>query len=174
MTFTHDTGLYNVHGSFIAWLQGQLLSNVAPAVGTAIYINLDHPSTPLNPPDISAYWLGAWDDAAGFAGAQVTGGKRGKRRWEMCEVDIWVSRKAAGWRKQRDQLADTIGKALSQLLASGGAIAIYDFYTSESTPSTTGYTLHVTEVETKPTAPDPNPDIERLRLQITLWWIERV
>lgn len=174
MTFTHDTGVYNVHGSFLAWLQVQLNANVAPSVGAALAINLDHPAQTLNPPAISAVWLGAWDDPAAFAGAHVDGGKRGKRRWEMVELDIWVSRQTTGWRKQKDQLTDTIGKALSELLRSGGALPIYDFYTSESAPAATAYTLHLTDVETRPTAPDPNPDIERVRLLITLWWIERV
>lgn len=174
MTFSHTTGIYNVHATLVAWLQG-VYSTPAPAVGSAITINLDHPTQPIVAPDISAYFLSILDDPnMQFQGSHTGSGTHGRGKFGLLEVDLWVSRAAANWRAQLIQLYDLLSRAVINLHSTGGAVTVKDFYTNSSTPADTSYLVRIEGIEESEAAHDPNPQLERKRVIVTYSWVERV
>ena len=172
MPFTHDTGVYNVQSSLTAWLQTQLTANVPPATG-ALTLNLNYPDQPLVPPTVSVTFLGGDADPMTYHGGVVGATLRGGRRWGLMSIDCWVSTTHSDWRAELMQMQDSITKAFMTLLATGGSIPIYDFYTSSAAPATVAYRVFIGWVRESETAPDPNPAIKRKHLMVQYNWIER-
>ena len=171
MPFTHDTGEFNIRGSLMAWLDAGLQTNKPDSIAS-VRLNYDHPEQPLAPPEWSVYFLGSFNDPAPFGGANVGDGKTGGRRYGLLEVDCWASRNNTAWRKQLAQMGDSVTKTYHAAASNG--VRVYDFYTSETTPSALAYRIVLDGIEEREVAPDPNPDIERRRLLIHFNWIERV
>ena len=173
MPFKHDTGVYNVHASVAAWLQAQLTANQPPLVTGTLTLNLDYPEKPLAPPTASLSWLGGGGDMTDFPGGQLEDGKAGGWRWELCAIDLWVSRTATNFRAQLAQLVDAVKKALATLRGTGSGMVMYDFYTNASAPAALAYLVRYDWAEVRETAPDPNPDIARKRIVTRFSWVER-
>jgi hypothetical protein len=172
MAFSHTYGIYNVEGTLVAWLAGQLAANKPTGVTTAL-LNLNHPEQPLAPPEWSVHFLGYDPDVSGIQGGHVGGGDVGGRLFGIMEVNCWVSRKTDAWRKTLNQMQDAVLKAVTVLRETGGGVVLRDFYTSENTPSALTAIVHIERAEVVTTAPDPNPDIERRRILIYFNWVER-
>ncbi|MFA6044752.1 MAG: hypothetical protein WC718_07195 [Phycisphaerales bacterium] len=171
-TLDHDTGVYNVEGSVTAWMAGQLLGTLPPLALTAT-VNVNHPEQALAPPQWSIHHLPAGSDVVGFQGGNVDGGKKGRRRFGIAEVNCWTSRSATSWRAQLAQMGDAVTRAVINLLATGGSIPIYDFYTSAGAPAALTYRIVIERAEEMAVTPDPNPDIERKRILVYYHWTER-
>lgn len=174
MTFSHTTGTYNVHATLVSWV-ASIYATAVPAVGVALAILLDHPTTPIDPPCVSVHFLGDDSDPSmRFGGMNVGGGLHGVGRFGLLEVDLWASRSAQNWRAQLRQLHDALSKGVISLHSSGGAMPIKDFYTTATSPADTAYLVRIDGIEERGSLPDPNSDIQRKRLILTYSWVERV
>jgi len=54
MPFSHDTGIYNVQSSLVAWLQAQINADPPPPLDALILV-LDHPDQPVHLPACRAF-----------------------------------------------------------------------------------------------------------------------
>ena len=163
MTWKHDTGIYNVEASLVAWLVAQITTNTPPLVST-IRVNLSMPERPLNPPEWSIHFLGYGSDEGGLEGKRP-----GVWRYGIAEVNCWVTRADTNWRGQLNQMVD----AVTEAVAGEHSVIIRDFYTSDSAPAATNYRMTLTRAELRWPPTDPNPDIERRRILIYFQWVER-
>ncbi len=168
MTFDHDTGLYNVEGSLVAWLQVQLTTNRPPLI-TTVRLNLNAPEQVINPPEWSVHFLGYTESDQTYTGGQVGDSLKGNIVYGLMEVNCWVSRQDTNWRAQLNQMMDAVTKAVK----STTAVIVRDFYASSSAPPTLNYRIVLDGAEIRNPPVDPNPDIERRRVLIRFFWVER-
>jgi len=174
MAFTHDTGLYNVSASLFTWLNEQIAANKPPTVNT-VKIVTEWPIDPVDTPCWSFHMLGVNPSPSQYQGGNVGGGLHGDMKHGIAEISCWVTRSDSntGWRKQLRQMCDTVTKAIASLRASGSAIIIKDFYTSDTAPQDTAYKLVIERVEMRMPPVDPNPAIVRRRILVYFTWVER-
>jgi len=173
MTFSYDTGSYNVEGSVRAWLGAALVANTAPLVG-AVPLRVDWPQRPLDPPCFTFVGLGGSPSPITLEGSRVDGGKTGTLRWALAEIDCWESQQHANYQARLAQMGDVLTASWLAVLKTGGSIPIYDFYTSPSAPAALAYRITLYELSETAAAPDPNPDIMRRRFVLKYRWIERI
>jgi hypothetical protein len=171
MPFQHQTGVYNVQSSLIAWLNAQLNSDPPPTTGPLTLV-IDHPDEPVRLPQVSIHFLRIDPDPVPVLGQQVGGGT-GLRRFGAAEIDCWVSRQEAHWRAQLLQMQDRITQMVLGLRAAGSSIPIYDFYADPAEPPLVAARIFIGTVEQRRPPFDPNPAVERKRLVLHFWWVER-
>jgi hypothetical protein len=169
---THDTGFYNVVATINNWLNEKLIVNKPPTLSAATLVFV-RPEILLRAPGWSVHYLSVDDDVTPFHGGITSGGTRGRRRFGLLEISCWVTRRAVNWQQQLLQMQDAVTLSVTQQLSSGAAIVIQDYYTLASQPPDTAYRVTLTEIETREPPTDPNPDIERKRLLISFYWVER-
>ena len=169
MTFSHDTGVYNVEASLSAWLWSEIAGDPPPTV-TQVTLNLNAPETPIVPPMWSVHYLGSNPDVTSYQGMHTGHGTTGGLRYGIMEVNCWVSRKFTNWRAQLAQMQDAVTAAVMGT----PSVLIRDFYTDAQEPAPTGYRVVIDRVEGRMPPSDPNPDIERKRLLVYYHWTERV
>lgn len=172
MPFSHATGVYNVQSSVIAWLQAQITANPPPATG-ALPLVIDHPDQPLQLPEVSVCFLPVGPDPVPLLGGQVGGGLVGARRFGQIEIDCWVSRQEANWRAQLLQMQDTITKSLLALRAAGNSLPVYDFYTNAAAPAALAYRVFIGDIDSRRVPVEAKTSVERQRIVIAYWWVER-
>lgn len=168
----HDTGIYNVQGTLLLWLQGKLAANT-PASVSAVVLRTETPEEAIHCPMWSAHFLGYDDDPTAIQGRYVSGGAYGARRYGLMEVSAWVSRNTVGWRAQLYQMVDAVVKSVHEVRETGSAIKLRDFYASSTNPAELAVKITLDSVEVRQPPTDPNPDIERLRVLISFSWVER-
>jgi hypothetical protein len=172
MPFSHDTGIYNVQGSLVAWLQAQINASPPPATGPLILV-LDHPDQPVHLPGVSVHFLGIEPDPQPVLGSQIGGGQVGLRRFGQMEIDGWASRQDANWRAQLLQMQDVITLAVRTQRAAVSSLPVYDFYTNAAAPSVLPYRVFIGDVTSQHPPAVANPAVERTRIVIRFWWVER-
>lgn len=172
MPFDHETGLYNIQSSLIAWLNTQINTTPPPATGPLALV-IDHPDQPVRLPELSITFLRVDPDPVPVLGQQIGGGLVGVRRFGAAEIDCWVSRHEAHWRAQLLQMQDLITQIVLGQRAAGSSIPVYDFYADPDAPPLVNARIFIGTVEQRRPPFDPNPAVERKRLVIHYWWVER-
>lgn len=172
MPFNHETGVYNVQSSLIAWLHAQISSSAPPATGPLPLV-IDHPDQPLRLPQVSISFLDLDPDPVPVLGQQIGGGAVGVRRFGAAELDCWAAHYDAHWRAQLLQMQDLITQIVLDLRAAGGSIPVYDFYADPDAPPAVDARIFIGTIEQRRPPFDPNPAIERRRLVLHFWWMER-
>lgn len=173
MTFTHDTGSFNVEATLVSWLFGQLIANKPDTVAT-VRLAREFPEQAVQCPMWSAHFVNVDSEGGEYHGGRVGGTQRGRMMFGIMEVGCWVSRREPNWRGQKAQMTDAVTKALNNLYASGAAIIIKDFYTNAATPADTTYKVLIRSWALRPPPVDPNPALERERVLVYYQWVERV
>ncbi len=168
MPFSHETGVYNVQSSLVAWLQAQIAASPPPATGPLTLV-LDHPDQPVHLPGLSVHFLGIEPDPQPVLGHRIGAGQVGLRRIGQMEIDGWASRQAVNWRAQLLQMQDVITRAAR---AAGSSLPVYDFYPNAAAPSALPYRIFLGDVTTQ-RPPAAHPSVERTRIVIRFWWVER-
>ena len=173
MAFSHDTGVFNVKATLAAWMTAQLKLNRPPllAVTRVLYWDPDQPIAD-NLPCWSITFLDIDRDPSSWTGGVMGSSQVGHLLHGIMQVDVWVTRKDSNWRAQRNQMEDAVRVAATSVKRSG--VLVRDFYTNAQTPAELAYRIGVCDAETRETAQDPNPDIERVRMLIKFMWVERV
>lgn len=171
MPFSHVTGAYNVEATLRNWLFAQITANRPPLIAS-VNVQWDYPEKPAVPPCWSIVFLGVTPGQE-WQGSHTSSTERGRMQHGLLEVSAWVSRRTVGWRGQLAQMVDAVTKAVISVQQYGGAVIVKDFYTDVNTPAPVAYRIVIegAEVRTPPT--DPNPDIERRRVLISYFWVER-
>jgi len=172
MPFSHDTGVYNVQSSLGAWLQAQIAASPPPATGPLTLV-LDHPDQPVHLPGMSVHFLEIDPDPQPELGSHIGVGQVVQRRAGQMESDGGAARQASNWRAQLMQMQDVITRAVRTQRAAGSSLPVYDFYTSAAAPSVLAYRIFIGDVTAQRPPAAANPSIERARIVIRFWWVER-
>lgn len=173
MAYTAQPGAFlNVAGSFNNFFATQVTAKGLPAFMPSAVVNFDYPVQPLTYPSFSVTHLGSVAVREVAQGRQLDGGWKGAEQVGLAEISCWESfGRASGahtynLRIMRDMAARVFG--------TGAAINILDVYGSTSAPTGNGTIVRAGPVREAPAGPDPNPDVQRVRLLVQYTYLERV
>lgn len=182
MTFTFQTGSYNVTSSINKWIKDNLNADLPAWTTGAFAINWDYPDVPLFneaagdfAPKFSVAHLGNYE-LDGTESYLLDSGHKGQTVAGVMEVCAWVNLKAsattynADWKRNLTQMRDMVVK----LFSATRYIQIVDVYASSTAPQSTGYIVRIRDVDEidVPTI-EANPNVRRRRLLINYYWSQR-
>jgi len=163
------TSTFNVEATLNAWantlITGASLPTWLPSVGVVF----DMAEISASMPCYSLHHIPVSREDR-YQGRVVGAGQKGRAGVGLFEINAWVSRQSANWQAQLRSMERIIESAAT----STASIVITDYETDPFTPVATSYRVLLQEFNILATAPDPNPDIERRRMQITYRWTLRV
>lgn len=172
MAFTgHPGATLNVEGGFNHFFETQLTAKGLPAWMPSAVLNYDFPQQPLTFPSFSVTHLGA-EPVQEFQGRNLDPGWKGSEQMGVAEISCWESyARASGshaynLRIMRDMAA--------RVFATGVSFAILDVYGTTVNPTGNGTIGRAGPASHAGTPPDPNPDVQRVRLLVQYRWMERV
>lgn len=163
MTTLHATNVFNVQASLNAWLQAALAAIDRPYWLPSYQLVLIAPEEEMPTPSFSVNHIdvGTFDRYQGRAAQHSMG---------IMEVNAWVSRSNFNWQAQLATMQAMVKQAA--LAQASGGVVIND-YSDVYTPVASAYRALLSDVQSVATAPDPNPDIQRVRLLINYRWTLR-
>lgn len=170
MTTITQASVYNAEASLNAWLTAQLqavtrpswLATMPPVVRHVPEVTASLPAFSIThlPVSFDPEWQGSIASSSGGKGALNT---------QIMEVDAWVKRADVNWLAQLRTMQDMVMTAL----VNTSSVVIQDYEDSQTAPADTAYLVRLRDARVVATAPDPNPDIERRRILVTVEWIYR-
>lgn len=168
-TITTSTS-FNVEASLNEWLRAALTAFTRPSwLTTMPGIVYDAPQTTASMPCFSFLHIPvATLDA--YEGRNVGDGMKGAKSMGMMDVSCWVSRsKSVSYAAQLRTMADMVQSAA----VAKTAVVVMDYATSLTAPSSAGYKVDIGDITVTPTQPDPNTDVERIRILIDYSYVFR-
>lgn len=168
-TSAHNTSIYNIEGTLLAWVAAGVATYAAPLAPNASVTDRE-PEQPLACPSYSVHFSGTQQDAS-FLGRNVDSGLHGESVIGLLHVMAWASRQDANWRAQLNQMVDAVGKACRK--QDSAAIIIKDFYTSATAPANTAYRVTLVSFHQVSLPFIQNPDIEGRAVAILYRYIAR-
>ena len=171
MTTISQASTYNVEATLNNHFRTQLAAVTRPSwLATMPAITSSNPEAAANLPAFSLYHLpvGVYDK---WQGRAVGEDKQGAEAVAIMEINAWVSRRDADWQAKLRTMRDMVETVY--INASNASVIIKDYAANRASPSDTSYLIRLDKMAAVQTAPDPNPDIERVRVLITYSWIYR-
>jgi hypothetical protein len=105
-----------------------------------------------------------------WQGRHVGGGLSGMDSRALLDISCWVSRRDnPQWMQQLRTMEDMVLTVATQT----ATIVIMDYAANLSSPSATSFLVRLSNVVTRTTQPDPNPNIERKRVLVEYDWVYR-
>lgn len=162
-TTLHATNVFNVRTTLNTWLQNALADIVRPYWLPDYTLVQITPESEIPTPSFSITHI----DVGTFDRFQ---GRTAQDAVAIMEVNAWASRSNVNWQAQLTIMQAMVHQA--SLSQPNGGIVIYD-YSDPLNPTATAYRAHLGDVTAVSTGPDPNPDIERVRILVDYRWIAR-
>lgn len=169
-TITTSTS-YNVEASLNEWLRAALTAFTRPSWLTSMpAIVYDAPQETAVMPCFSFMHIPVAILTNAYQGRNVGDGLKGGKSMGMMDVSCWVSRsKSPHYAAQLRTMADMVQSAV----IADTAVVVMDYATSQTAPSSAGYKVDLGDITVTPTQPDPNPDVERIRILIDYSYVFR-
>ncbi len=101
----------------------------------------------------------------------VTDTGAGAKSYALMEINAWVNRKGSfDWLAQINTMVAMVKDAVGRT----SNVQISDYMTNPSSPTPTNFLVRLGDIEVVATMQDPNPDIERKRILVSISWIQRI
>lgn len=174
MAALHPTTVYNVEMSVNQWFEDRATSITLPIALTyqRLYIWPEKPISDYAPCITLTH--APINRRHAFMGQMAGNGERGGLAAQLLDISVWVSRRNNGaanpaWTQHIRALRGLV----EEIFFAPVGIAIRDYRTAPSAPSSTLYRATTGEMSGGELTPDTNPDIYRVRYTLRYDWTQR-
>ena len=173
--FSAGAGTYNVEGTVNEFFRVNLTANGIPTWMPSARIvydwGVEHPLISGHSGHAFSLVHGDSRVVQEYEGNRADNGSAGHTREGIAEVNVWISKQAAGhaYTQRLRQATDMV----LDLFTSGISTGLGDIYGSTATPANLTALVRFGRPEMIAVAPDPNPDIMRTRIRIPYRWVMR-
>lgn len=163
------TSSFNVEASLNAWLIAEVATASKPGWLAVVTVVVNHEEVTASLPCLSVTHIPVSARDA-YQGRIVSATQVGRAMTALMEINAWVSRDDYGWQAQLRTMQRIVEQAATQDVG----VLILDYESNTASPAATGYRVLLDDLQILTAPPDPNPNIERRRMQITYRWTLRV